>query len=151
MKDLEAVEIIAILKLGSVAQEFSDERVAFWHKHVRTLPYQRTLDAVRRWAAAADPDGKPKFLSTPADVLTACNIPVRADVRDLVAEAVWHGGTVWPTVRGWERVPDDVAPDGYHHLVAFHAACTPQPESTGPKREVRSLIGGMMRALGGGQ
>jgi hypothetical protein len=119
--DREAWMVLALLRAGSVPQQIADESIKdVWHPHVRALPYDRTMAAARRWIVAPNPDGKPKYLSTLDDVLTALEVP--ADARHLVAEAAWSNGEVYPAVEGWICVPHGaVPPAGVARLAALRA------------------------------
>jgi hypothetical protein len=146
MRDGQAWEIVAVLKVGSVAQDLSDERLQFWHKHILPLPYETTLVHVRRWAVAAG-DG-PKFLSSIDDVLTACGVP--GDARELVAEAAWEGGTVWPALEGWVRVDGQEPPEGYRRLRAMQQSETPAlPDPNEERISVKGRVAALAAALRG--
>ena len=124
MTEQQAWTVIAVLRAGAAAQELDDERLKLWHKHLAPLPYERTLAAARRWIVAPGADGRPKFLSSLDDVLTAVEVP--AEARDLVSEAASSGGEAYPALEGWVCVPDGApVPPGVEALrriVAAHDA-----------------------------
>jgi len=107
----QADEVLAVLRMGAVPQELSDERVKLFLLFLRPLPYERSRRAVLNYVASADPKGAPKFVSSVDELLEACGIP--AGARGELTRAVQDGGELLPDLRsvsGWSYVPPCAEP-----------------------------------------
>ncbi|HYE90175.1 MAG TPA: hypothetical protein VEA38_04100, partial [Terriglobales bacterium] len=127
----QQVEAVMLeLRSGVIPQDLPDETLKTMSLHVRPLPFERTLAAVRRYVATPNLDGRPKFVSSVDELLTACEIPTKA--RGLVTLAAYDGGECWPDLRetsGWSYVARGAEPpQGVLEYRAVSAGALAEPE-----------------------